>query len=448
MRSKLGWHFQLGVPGWAPNTVNSEYVLVMDPPTENPFPGRLVLGRTYEPDEESIQRIWKGAEGAREWFDKWQPVYESRPYAHAWLGPNEPHPLADYAFRKALDKFTTILSEIMRYRGYGFVGHNWSVGWADVGHARDFSASVKTLHDNDHYLGLHEYAAPTMNEVGKDGQYWWTLRYRNTVKELLAAGVPIPNILITECGVDGGVWTPRNDPARPKVGYQGYMSPDEYIANLAWYDGELSRDDYVKGAVVFTSTPNPVDWGTFDVEEELSRKLAHHIDTFVPPTPEPEPKPDVVVVDMVNSLPRHKTKTYGRRTLKQIDVIVIHHTATPAVRGPKFVHRVAKYHVNTRGYPGIAYHYMIGPGGVIYRTNNLTTVSSHTYMNNTRGIGVCLTGNFMKQKPTDEQLRSLKWLVDHIRDILHTDIVVEPHYNMPHNKTACPGKTYLDWLGG
>ena len=41
---KLSWHFQNLTP-WAQNLVNAEYVKVMDPPEENPFPASKVIGR-------------------------------------------------------------------------------------------------------------------------------------------------------------------------------------------------------------------------------------------------------------------------------------------------------------------------------------------------------------------------------------------------------------------
>lgn len=251
------------VPGWVQNWVRDTSAGWVKGIDNFPnFFGVKTIGRTFMPDHESNGLVWKGASGAEQWFSRWLPVYQANPHVFAWEGPNEPHPMYEQAFRTKLDEFTTRLAILMTNSGYRLVGMNWSVGWPDIGHAPEFASSISTLAMNGHYLGLHEYAAPEM----WNGDGYWTLRYRNTVNELVSAGIQIPFILITECGIDGGVI------GQPKRGWKTYATMDQYVQQLAWYESELRKDPYVLSATIFTAGPY-IDWMDFEVTEELAEKL-------------------------------------------------------------------------------------------------------------------------------------------------------------------------------
>ena len=60
-----------------------------------------------------------------------------------------------------------------------------------------------------------------------------------------------------------------------------------------------------------------------------------------------------------------------------------------------------------QGWAGIGYHYYIRKDGKVYQ-------GSHCKGNNSCSIGVCLEGNFSKERPTQEQLNSCveiyKWI--------------------------------------
>lgn len=276
--SKLTLHFQM-VPGYAQEFVTKSgvgYVKMIDPPAENPFPGIRIIGRTFMPDGEANALIEEGRAGARKWFDRWLPVYESRPYIYAWESPNEPHPMWDASFRYNLKEFLIEWSALMHARGWKTVGGNFSVGWPDVNTAKDVGAGIQACD----YFGLHEYSAPAM----WDSDSWYCLRYRRTVDELEAAGFNVPPILITECGIDGGVL----GEAAAKTGWKTYASEDQYIEQLKWYDGELMKDEIVEAATIFTAGPN-LDWVDFEVTQSLADKLA----AYIVATPNPEEPPVV-----------------------------------------------------------------------------------------------------------------------------------------------------------
>ena len=66
------------------------------------------------------------------------------------------------------------------------------------------------------------------------------------------------------------------------------------------------------------------------------------------------------LIDLSKSLPKRREP--DRRT-KPITSLVVHHTATSPFITPA---EIALYHTQVRGYPTIAYGYVIGPEGFIY----------------------------------------------------------------------------------
>ncbi len=272
--SKIGLHIQSATQ-YAIN-FPALYVKMIDPPETNPFPGKRVIARYYMPDGDSNALIRQGAAGA----DQWWTWVKARRRAYAWAdeAPNEPQPMSDPSFRVKLDEFTYRLAEIYTANGLKLVGMNWSVGWPDIGHAPEFRASLAKLAQGGHYLGLHEYSAPSM----MDGGGWLTLRYRKTFAELRAQNIPIPKTFIGETGIDGGVL----NPPMTKSGWQVFTNEDGYLSQLKWYDGELKKDSEIVAAFVFTCCL--WDWFTFHITEPLCDKLATYVanDITIDPIPQ------------------------------------------------------------------------------------------------------------------------------------------------------------------
>ena len=97
--------------------------------------------------------------------------------------------------------------------------------------------------------------------------------------------------------------------------------------------------------------------------------------------------------------------------------IVIHHSGTDAGSADSF-HR---YH-EKMGYGGLCYHFVIGNGngtpdgkvetGFRWKEQVIGThVDVNSWYHNIFGIGICLVGNFNKDRPTKKQMESLKKLV-------------------------------------
>jgi N-acetyl-anhydromuramyl-L-alanine amidase AmpD/predicted nucleic acid-binding Zn-ribbon protein len=164
--------------------------------------------------------------------------------------------------------------------------------------------------------------------------------------------------------------------------------------------------------------------------------------------------PDLLAVskpaieDIVGDLPRHETLTYETRSLDQITHISIHHSAASANIDPW---RVAKYQIkedpsrNKDAWPGIGYHYYIGPDGTIYQTNRHETASYHSGGNNSYTVGICFAGSFMDVIPTPKQIVTGGHLVAWLMQELHVPVAnVWGHKEYPNNHgTSCPGSQWL-----
>lgn len=135
---------------------------------------------------------------------------------------------------------------------------------------------------------------------------------------------------------------------------------------------------------------------------------------------------------IVESLPKNISKPYRNRSLNQIEEITIHHSASDS----STIGRMADYHIS-KGWGGIGYHYVIDKSGDIHQTNYLTTLSYHSGGRNTKAIGICLIGDYSTKEPPFEQLKSLDYLVNHLRSAL---IIKDVKAHNETKATICPGE--------
>jgi hypothetical protein len=210
-------------------------------------PGTEMVGRTWiGGDGVEAQYVMQGAAGAWPYFQRILPQLNKANYCLIWTGPNE-QPVDTAHQRKQLTNFTCKLAEIMADHDRRLVAPNLSVGWPRFEDMWMFDAIAETLIDYDGWFSVHEYSAPRM----QDGVGYYCLRYRELVKRM---GVT-PRMMITECGIDGGVI------GEPRKGWQHYTTRTDFIEQLSWYAGEL--DDYVDMAFPFIWEPEAT-WTSFD----------------------------------------------------------------------------------------------------------------------------------------------------------------------------------------
>lgn len=139
--------------------------------------------------------------------------------------------------------------------------------------------------------------------------------------------------------------------------------------------------------------------------------------------------------DLRGKLPIHNTKRYSKRSLTDIRSIAIHHSMTKAGHAKSF----ANYHVNTNGWPGIGYHYVILKDGTIQWCWDVEIKSYHVGNSNREAIGICMVGDFRTESPTKAQLDSLNTLIQAIRSDINPNLKVLGHNEYPsYSWKKCP----------
>lgn len=140
------------------------------------------------------------------------------------------------------------------------------------------------------------------------------------------------------------------------------------------------------------------------------------------------------LVDLVGQLPIHPTKRYTRRLLSAIEQLVLHHAAGPERQTPE---QIARFHVDVRGWPGVAYHYLIAVDGTAFKCWAATTVTYCVKGENTKSLCVCLIGNRSVVAPPAGQWGAAVELFRQLREA-YGGLVLGHNEALPGH-TECPG---------
>ncbi|MGD6845213.1 N-acetylmuramoyl-L-alanine amidase [Bacillus infantis] len=157
--------------------------------------------------------------------------------------------------------------------------------------------------------------------------------------------------------------------------------------------------------------------------------------------------------DIRKTIRRNGSYPYVGTAVK--DTHVIHHSMTAQHLGGSTPQGFADYHIDSNGWPGIAYAFVIGVDGTIYQCDDLDRRTYHAGNTNTRSIGTCLIGDFRKEGaaevPSPEQLESLYLLNRDLYKVLPNMKRTIGHQECPgYAWKNCPGDTwsYKDVLSG
>jgi len=396
------------------------------------IPNVWTIGRVHIEDSLSNQLVMQGAAGVGGWLALCEDEYRKAPHVYAWQGPNE-FILDTYEKTAWFNEFHIAYISKMSAMGLRTMCGNINTGWPRLRKFNDpppyppaIRSTIEALVQHDGILSLHEYGPGDM----RTGQGAHCLRYRNTVAEWQAAGVPVPRIFMGEIGID------VPDESFPLDHHHrgwrewvkdenGQPYPAGYLEQLKWYAGELEKDDYIIGASIFTVCN--WDWVTFSVDRELAMGIADIVAW------EPEVIPPVIppIVDhnIIDLLDQLKVRTPTKA--------VIHHSGgrQRPVNVLRHIQAIARYHVRHNHWNVIGYFAIIDADGNIYRVNLPQTASYHSgnWATNLESYGICLLGDFRTYDPTPEQIASCRWLVNQL------DVVqVVPHKSVV--QTVCPGR--------
>lgn len=118
---------------------------------------------------------------------------------------------------------------------------------------------------------------------------------------------------------------------------------------------------------------------------------------------------------------------------KDIKTIILHHSASMHDEHPL---EINGWHIR-RGMRCIGYHYYITKDGTIYGCRYIDTVGAHCKGHNKNTVGVCLSGDFTKEMPTDKELKALKELIKYIECTVGHKLDIKNHRE--YARTLCPG---------
>ena len=129
--------------------------------------------------------------------------------------------------------------------------------------------------------------------------------------------------------------------------------------------------------------------------------------------------------------------------------IIIHHSATDEGSSLSF----NKSHLAKGWDKGVGYHFVIDnptnrkQDGQIEVTPRWLKQEDGAHCKasdmNVKAIGICLVGNFHRDRPSKEQMDSLVFLVDKLRRFYHIPLKnILRHGHVPTSATECPGNNF------
>ncbi len=216
--------------------------------------------------------------------------YRLNPKVDYWEGWNEPDPNENMGWYAA---FEAERVRLLAEQGFRAAVGGFATGVPEWDEFLMFLPAIEAVMQHGGILTLHEYGAPTMNYlVGTPLPGWpghsdrgvLALRYRWWYEEILIPrGLVVP-LIISEAGIDG-ITMAGQRPGPDGLGWQdfgGYWEQvglpggaEGYVRQLAWYDSELQRDDYVIGFTIFTAGGGE-GWRSYEVNDILPR-LARYV---------------------------------------------------------------------------------------------------------------------------------------------------------------------------
>lgn len=259
-------------------------------------PSTIVVAR-YTPLPTPSLADWNPTEAARQFVALLLPIAtEPRRQANidAWEGYNEPT-VSNAEEMARLATFEAERTRLLAAEGIRSCVGSFSTGQPALELWPAFYPALQAVREHSGYLGLHEYAAPYMwfasgphqlqagSDEGDEG--WLTLRYRKVYRRYLRPdGLNVP-LLITETGIDGQVGKRPGPPGRGWRDFaqfwrhEGKVSTTAagfYVEQLAWYDAELAKEDYVKGAAIY-ALAGPGGWESYEIRGQVADILRQYL---------------------------------------------------------------------------------------------------------------------------------------------------------------------------
>lgn len=124
----------------------------------------------------------------------------------------------------------------------------------------------------------------------------------------------------------------------------------------------------------------------------------------------------------------------------QLDIptrdLILHHAGSSG-GGARRVRAIQRFHMESRGWSDIAYHYLIDSDGTIYEGRGAGIRGGATFGQNATSHAICLLGNFDREEPAEAALQSLVELIQIGHPTFWPDEITGGHRDF--RSTSCPG---------
>ncbi len=148
---------------------------------------------------------------------------------------------------------------------------------------------------------------------------------------------------------------------------------------------------------------------------------------------------DYRIIDLTLTLPRNPDRPYTPRDVAAIRWIVLHHSAGPTDQTPE---SIARFHIQVRGWSGIAYNYLIYEDGRIFAARPLDAVPACVKGHNEESFCLCFVGDFSTVPPSPTAIAAGVWLTRLLQNAYPQVLGVRGHREMPDQTTPCPGASF------
>lgn len=120
---------------------------------------------------------------------------------------------------------------------------------------------------------------------------------------------------------------------------------------------------------------------------------------------------------------------------RKTEYIALHHPANKSCTAED-IHR---WHL-ANGWSGIGYHLFISKEGLIYEGRPLNTIGAQIAGHNSRGIGICVEGNYdVEQQIPEAQYKAILEVLDYLKT-KYPDAELVGHRDIA--ASACPGRYF------
>jgi hypothetical protein len=132
--------------------------------------------------------------------------------------------------------------------------------------------------------------------------------------------------------------------------------------------------------------------------------------------------------------------------------LTVHHTVTPnndSMSMPARMRQIQNFHINSRGWCDIGYHFLIGQDGRVYQGRVENILGAHAAGANTNNVGISFIGTFTSAAPSDAMMGAAARIMNAMSRTYGIALdrnKVQGHRQVGSTDTSCPGDALYNRL--